>query len=159
MPEVFDAEMAVKEAIATSPEVTEGVTLDPSGGDISANSSKEKAVKGEIEGIDFQPNKKNGRLLALALEQWDKNKRLDKAQIEAAEELGGEGFGAINAAPIPKGIKLAITSVLLLLGLVPLALDIAGVMGQPKPEEKKEPESPFPKSVTTKKKVKNNVDK
>jgi hypothetical protein len=121
MSEDFDAEKAAKEAIATSPEVTEGVTFAP---DSEESQSVQEVLGGEIEGVDYIPDQRNGRLLALALQQWDKNKRLEKAQIDAAEEIGGEGFGAINAAPLPRGVKIMITGVLLLLSIVPLAGEI-----------------------------------
>ncbi len=124
--EKFDAETVAKEAIATSPEVTEGVNFTADAEEISAS----KALNPEIEGIDYQPDKRNGRLLVLALEQWDRNKRLDPAQLEAAEEVGAEAFGAVNAAPVPHIAKLAVTIALLAASVIPLFLDISGALGE-----------------------------
>ena len=121
MPENFDAENAAKEAIATSPEPTEGVELGA-----SEESAPESEAQGEI--AEYIPDRRNAKLLTITLKQWDKNGRLDPAQLDAVEEVGAEGFGAINASPVPHTIKLGITIALLLASIIPLILEITGTM-------------------------------
>lgn len=124
--EDFNAEYAAKEAIATSPEFTEGVDF----GSVDEGLSANQALNGELEGYDYQPDNRNGRLLAIGLQQWDKGDRLQKEQIDAAEEVGSEAFGALKSAPIPAFYKIMVTLALLVFSIVPIVLDIASAYGE-----------------------------
>lgn len=131
MSEKINDEDLAKEAIANSPEVTH-TALDES--EVAPSKAAKRA---DIEAFEYEPDHRNGRLLKLMLEQWGKNK-LDQAQIEAAEEVGAEGFGALKAAPIPSAIKLTVTFLLLLGSIVPLAFDLKGAFKEEHKEEHKE---------------------
>lgn len=122
----------VREAIATAPDVTFQDT-----GEKPPLDAKE-AAGATVDEADFPASEKNGRLLALALKQWDREKRLDPAQIEAGEEIGSEGFGAINALNIPRGAKLSITAALLFLSVVPMGLELFNILNIKEEKNKNE---------------------
>ena len=115
----IDDELIAKEAIASSPDVTYEA-LD------EAPKVEDKALEAvKTDSFDYEPDKRNARLLKLMLQQIGGSK-LTQDQIDAAEEVSAEGFGAINAAPIPRGVRVGITGVLLLGSLLPLFFSIKG---------------------------------
>ena len=125
--ELINDDEIVREAVATSPEITYEALDEKEQG--ASEAAKDAARDGELEGYDYQPDARNARLLKLALKQWDKSGILDDAQIDAAEEVSAEGFGALNSAPIPRNAKVAVTLALLILSIAPLVMELAGVMG------------------------------
>jgi hypothetical protein len=122
----FDEDLAAKEAIATSPEVTEGAQQ------ISAALEAEKALPQAPQAVNTEPNawdKRNARLLTKSLRQLSQGNggELDDDQLSAIEDLSAEGFGILSALNAPKAVKIGITAALVAVPFIPIALSVRGI--------------------------------
>lgn len=129
--EQFDEEITAKEAIAASPDVTEGVEqmAGPTAGEKALISSEEQPLISEPSAY----NKRDARLLVKGLKKVTKD-RLDEDQLSVIEEVSAEGFGILSALNVPKALKIALTILLAAIPLVPIFIQTASELKETKEE-------------------------
>lgn len=113
----FNEELAAKDAIANSPEVTESA--------LETHETSEKALISEPQALISEPNawdKRNARLLTKGLRNF--GGKLDDDQLSAIEDLSAEGFGILSALNAPKAVNIFITLLLVAIPFFPVALGI-----------------------------------
>tara|TARA_R110002124_G_C8973012_1_gene515485 strand:+ start:6941 stop:7360 length:420 start_codon:yes stop_codon:yes gene_type:complete len=132
--EAFNEEAIAKEAIAASPEVTEGVEQ------ICETEAPQQAVSVPQQAVNSEPtpdDKRNARLLTKGLKSIAKGQggELDEDQLSAIQDVSGEAFGILSALNAPKALKIGITLGLVAIPLIPVALSARGIFKDMKDEE------------------------
>jgi hypothetical protein len=114
----FNEDLVAKEAIAASPDITQGV-------EISLEETPEQAVISNEQAVNSEPNawdKRNARLLTKGLRNLSDD--LDGDRLDAIEDLSAEGFSILTALNVPKAVKIGITAALVAIPFIPAALSV-----------------------------------
>ncbi|MBL4761684.1 MAG: hypothetical protein JKY93_03180 [Gammaproteobacteria bacterium] len=120
MPEQFDDESVAREAIATSPEITQSVVdnLEEEGGDNSEQSKIAVNVSPSSDDL------RNSRLTSACIKGIVSafGHEADGDQLAATQEITAEGFCALSGLNPPKALKIGITMFLLVGSFVPVGV-------------------------------------
>lgn len=116
--EKFDDNASAKEAVASSPDITEGVLFD----DLEGGSNADQiAVEKAVYTAPSEADKRNSRLLSRLAKEATKfiGCDPDEDQLDAAEEISSEGFYALSSLNPPRWLKVGLTLSLLLGSFLP----------------------------------------
>lgn len=119
----FDDEYTAKEAIATSPDVTQSV-VDSLDEGLDNSECSDKAVNVAANVGPSPEDARNSRLLSLITKNAVSmfGAPVNDDQLSAAEEIACEGFCGLSAINPPRWLKIFITGSLLIGSFLPTGL-------------------------------------